>query len=66
LDDFIAPKQVRHHDRIDFGIGGGVSQYSEVDSAPWSLLGRDYAAPFRRMTHDACDMLRRGDKCKLL
>jgi len=66
FDDFISPEKMRHHDRINVGVGGGVSQHVEADTTPWSLLGRDHATPFGSVTHDAFDMLRCGDECELL
>ena len=66
IDNFISPEKMRHHDGIDFGIGDGVSQYMKPYATPWPPLGRDHAAPFGGMTHNACDMLRRGDECEFL
>lgn len=57
---------MRHHDGIDFWIGGCVSQHMEADPPSRSLLGYGHPAPLWCFIHDARNMLRRGNDSQLL
>ena len=57
---------MRHHHRIDVGVGAGGPNCVEANAASWSLFCFDDTAPFGRVGHHIINMPRGRNDRQLL